>query len=178
MSELVDASTWQYAVVAIRTHPCREQPVLAYPDKTLRAVIAAPSIIAVGYDSRNQAVTDIDRCIPMTVASQRRSTAELVGTNRKSLEEARAAKRRSADGMVLRGPGAFLVTFCSTASLRRLCSFTRGTSCPRLFGSLSRFRAAQSHPILGHASARYNRAVPGFEDLFNFNVYALCGIDA
>jgi hypothetical protein len=29
-------------------------------------------------------------------------------------------------GMILRGPEAFLVTFCSRASLRRLCSFTRG----------------------------------------------------
>jgi len=98
MSELVDASTWQYAVIAIRTQPRREQLVLASPDeKTLRVVIAALSIIALGYGSRDQAVTDIDRCIPMIVASQRRSTAELVSTNRKSLEEARAAKRRSAD---------------------------------------------------------------------------------
>ena len=109
MSELVDASTWLYAVIAVRTQPRPERLVLAYPDeKTLRAVIAASSIIALGYDSRHDAVADIDRCIPMTVASQRRSTAELVSKNRKSLEEARAAKRRSADQYGLVWPQRFL----------------------------------------------------------------------
>jgi hypothetical protein len=98
MSELVDVSTWQYAVIAIRTQPRPERLVIAYPDeRTLRSVIAAPSIIALGYDSRDHAVANIDRSTPMTVASQRRSPAELVSTNQKSQEETRAAKRRSAN---------------------------------------------------------------------------------
>jgi hypothetical protein len=98
MSELGDTSTWQYAVIAIRTQPHPERLVIAYSDeKTLRAVIAVPSIIALGYESRDQAVADIDRCMPMPVASRPRSTAELVSTNRRSLENAGAAKRRSAD---------------------------------------------------------------------------------
>jgi hypothetical protein len=98
MSELVDTSSWQYAVIAIRTQPQPERLVIAYPDeKILRAVIAAPSIIGLSYDSRDQAIADIDRCIPMTVAPQRRSAKELFSTIRKSLEKALAVKRRSAD---------------------------------------------------------------------------------
>jgi hypothetical protein len=97
MSELVDASTWQYAVITIRTQPRRERMVIAYPDeKTLRTFIAAPSIVALGYDSRDQAAADIDRCVPTTVGSRPGPGAELVGTNRKSPEEICAAKRRFA----------------------------------------------------------------------------------
>lgn len=110
MSALADISTWQYAVIAVRTEPSRERLVIAYPDeKTLRAVVAGPSIVALGYDSRNQAVADIDRCIPMTVASQRSSTGELVSTNRKSLEKGRTAKRTSTDRYGLRWTQSFLV---------------------------------------------------------------------
>ena len=97
MSELVDALTWHYAVIALRTEPPRERLVIAYPDeKTLRSAIAAPSIIALGYNSRDQAVADIDRCALMTRALRRRSTAPPVGTNEKSPEETRVAKWRLA----------------------------------------------------------------------------------
>ncbi|MGA9977345.1 MAG: hypothetical protein WBQ08_01720 [Candidatus Sulfotelmatobacter sp.] len=96
MSELVDASTWQYAVIAIRTQPRPERLVIAYPDeKTLHTVIAGPSIIALGYDSRDQAVVDIESCAPITVALRKRPGAVLVGTKEQSPKEIRAAKRRS-----------------------------------------------------------------------------------
>ncbi|MGB8063544.1 MAG: hypothetical protein WCF26_16745 [Candidatus Sulfotelmatobacter sp.] len=67
MSELVDSSTRQYAVIAIHTQPRPERLVIAYPDeKTLRTIIAGPSIIALGYDCRDQAVADIEPCVPIT----------------------------------------------------------------------------------------------------------------
>jgi len=112
MSESVDTSTWQYAVIAVRTEPPRERLVIAYPDETtLRAFIAAPNIIALGYDSRDQAVADIDRYIPMTVASQRSSAGELVSTNRKSPKKARATNMRSADRFGLGWSQSFFSVF-------------------------------------------------------------------
>ncbi len=96
MSELIDASTRQYAVIAIRTQPRPERPVIAYPDeKTLRTTIAGSSIIALGYDSGDQAVADNEPCVPITGALRKGPAAALVGTNKKSPEETRAAKRRS-----------------------------------------------------------------------------------
>lgn len=140
MSEIVEVSTWRYAVIAIRTEPRPEQLVIAYPDeKTLRAVIAEPSIIALGYDSRDQAVADVDRSIPMTVLSQRRSAAELVSANRKSLEETRAAKRRSADRYGLWWTRSFVGQVLQHGSLRRLFSSTREIFCLRQCGRLSHF---------------------------------------
>ena len=45
MNELVDTSTWRYAVLTVRSEPDRERLVVAYPDEeTLRDVIAAPSM--------------------------------------------------------------------------------------------------------------------------------------
>jgi hypothetical protein len=45
MGESVDVSTWQYAVIALRTEPRRERLVIAYADeKTLRTLIAAPAL--------------------------------------------------------------------------------------------------------------------------------------
>jgi len=59
--ELVDTSTWQYAVISIRSKPDREELVIAYPDEdTLRDLIAAPSIVALGYTSRADALKNID----------------------------------------------------------------------------------------------------------------------
>jgi hypothetical protein len=95
MTELVDTSTWQYAVIAIRTQPRPERLVIAYPDeKTLRTIIAAPSIIGLGYGSRDQAAEDIESCVPTTGALRKKPEAVLVGTNEQSPEES-CAKRRS-----------------------------------------------------------------------------------
>jgi hypothetical protein len=92
MSELVDHSTWRYAVIAIRTQPRCERLVIAYPDeKTLRAMIAGPSILASGYDSRDQAIADIEPNAPIPGALRKGSRAALLGTNEKPREETRAA---------------------------------------------------------------------------------------
>ena len=64
MGELVDTSTWRYAVISVRSEPGRERLVIAYPDEeTLRDLIAAPSIVALGYTSRARALKNIDHCV-------------------------------------------------------------------------------------------------------------------
>jgi hypothetical protein len=72
VDELVDTATWQYAVISVRSEPGRERLVVAYPnEETLRDLIAAPSIVALGYTSRADALKNIDRCL-RTKASWKR----------------------------------------------------------------------------------------------------------
>jgi hypothetical protein len=62
VDNLVETSTWRYAVICVRSEPNRERLVLAYPDEeTLRDLIAAPSIVTLGYSSRADALKNIDR---------------------------------------------------------------------------------------------------------------------
>jgi hypothetical protein len=62
VDELVETSTWRYAVICVRSEPDRERFVIAYPDEeTLRDLIAAPSIVTLGYSSRADALKNIDR---------------------------------------------------------------------------------------------------------------------
>ena len=62
MTELVDSSIAQYAVIEARqTEGPSERFVIAYPDEeSLRELIAGPSIIACGFASREEALTNID----------------------------------------------------------------------------------------------------------------------
>ena len=67
MDELVDTSTWRYAVISVQFAPDRERLVIAYPDEgTLRNLIAASSIVTLGYNSRADALKNIDRCVVTT----------------------------------------------------------------------------------------------------------------
>ena len=64
VNDLVDTSTWRSAVISVRSEPARERLVTAYPDEeTLRDLIAAPSIVALGYSSGADAPKNIDRCV-------------------------------------------------------------------------------------------------------------------
>ena len=99
MDELVDTLAWRYAVICVRSEPPRERLVIAYPDEeTLRDLIAAPSIVALGYTSPADALKSIDRCVT-TIASLKRllKTASL-HPNMTFLTECRAAFRRLAGG--------------------------------------------------------------------------------
>jgi hypothetical protein len=56
VSTLVHSSMQQYAVISVRTAPCCERLVIAYPDeKALRDFLAGPSIVALGYSTREEA---------------------------------------------------------------------------------------------------------------------------
>ena len=58
MNQMLDSSGMQYAVIAgLRTETGPERLVIAYPnEKSLRDLIAAASIVAVGFSSREEAI--------------------------------------------------------------------------------------------------------------------------
>jgi hypothetical protein len=96
VDELVDTSSWRYAVISVRSEPARERLVIAYPDEeSLRDLIAAPSIVALGYTSRADALKNIDRCVRTTAVKRLLKTASL-HPNMTFLTECRAALRRLA----------------------------------------------------------------------------------
>jgi len=79
VSSLVHSSMWQYAVISVRTEPRCERLVIAYPDeKSLRDLVAASSIVGIGYRSREEAQANIDRCTTTAYPSRRKVTATLV----------------------------------------------------------------------------------------------------
>jgi hypothetical protein len=62
VSNLVHTSMRQYAVISVCTVPQCERLVIAYSDeKTLRNLLAGPSIVALGYSSREEAEASIRR---------------------------------------------------------------------------------------------------------------------
>ena len=104
MDELVETSTWRYAVISVQSEPARERLVIAYPDEdTLRDLIAAPSIVALGYTSRAGALKNIDRCVTTKASLKRLLKTALLYPNMAFLTECRAALRRLAGGFGLSG---------------------------------------------------------------------------
>ena len=76
MKQMVDSSGMQYAVIAgVRAETGPERLVTAYPnEKSLRDLIAAASIIAVGFSSREEAIAG--GRAPMPIAIDRQQTPE------------------------------------------------------------------------------------------------------
>jgi hypothetical protein len=104
VDNLVDTSAWRYAVISVRSEPDRERLVIAYPDEeTLRDLIAAPSIVALGYSSRADALKSIDRCVTTTGSLKRLLKTAVLHTNITFLTECRVALRRLAGGLGLSG---------------------------------------------------------------------------
>jgi hypothetical protein len=104
VDELVDTSTWRYAVICVRPELGRERLVIAYPDEeTLRDFIAAPSIVALGYSSRADALKNIDRDVTTTASLKRLLKTAVLHTNMTFLIECRVALRRLAGGFGLSG---------------------------------------------------------------------------
>ncbi len=100
MDELVDTSTWRYAVVSVRSEPARERLVIAYPEEEmLRDLIAAPSIVALGYTSRADALKNIDRCVTIKASLKRLLKTASLQPNMTSL----TVLRRLAAGFGLSG---------------------------------------------------------------------------
>jgi hypothetical protein len=95
VDELVDSSTWRYAVICVRSEPDRERLVLAYRDEEiLRKLIAAPSIVALGYTSRAHALKNIDRCVTTKASARRLLKTASLHPNTTFLSECRATLRR------------------------------------------------------------------------------------
>ena len=72
MNGVVDSTGVQYAVIAgLRTETGPERLVIAYPnEKSLRDLIAAPSIIAAGFSSHEEAVAGGRAFVPTAVSHQ------------------------------------------------------------------------------------------------------------
>jgi hypothetical protein len=104
VNDLVDTSTWRYAVICVRSEPARERLVIAYPDEeTLRDLIAAPSIVALGYTSPADALKNIDRDVTTTASLKRLLKTAALHTNPTFLTECRVAWRRLAGAFGLSG---------------------------------------------------------------------------
>ena len=126
MNEVVDSSGVQYAVIAgLRTETGPERLVIAYPnEEALRDLIAAPSIIAVGFCSREEAVAAGRAWVPTAFPFQRMPEA-MAGTGIERGQQARNwAERRRETGSTLRRLARFLVTSYSYAATTAIAIFS------------------------------------------------------
>ena len=125
MKQMVNSSRMQYAVIAgLRTETGPEHLVIAYPnEKSLRDLIAAASIIAVGFSSREQATAGGRASMP--IAINRPQTPEAIagaGTERYR-QRMDWAERRGEKGSALRKLGRFLVTSYSQGATTVIAIF-------------------------------------------------------
>ena len=76
MNDVVESGSLQYAVIAgLHTETGIERLVIAYPnEESLRDLIAAPSIIAAGFSSREEAAAGSRASIAPTVGRQQRAS--------------------------------------------------------------------------------------------------------
>lgn len=75
-NSLVHSSVWQYAVISVRSEQGCERLVIAYPDeKSLRDLLAGPSILGLGYHSREEAQSSTDGCTTAGPSEPRKLTA-------------------------------------------------------------------------------------------------------
>jgi len=115
VNELVDCSSVRYAVIeGLHTETGHERIVIAYPnEQSLRDLIAAPSIVAFGFSSREEAVAGSRAYVPTAVAYQRMPEAMAGGETEKYQQGLSWAELRGETGSVLRRLGRFLATSCS-----------------------------------------------------------------
>ena len=81
VSNSIPSSVLHYAVISVRSGLRCERLVIAYPDeKSLKALIAAPSILRLGYRFREEAQANIDRCATTVCHLWRKLTVPFVST--------------------------------------------------------------------------------------------------
>lgn len=88
MSTAVYTFKPQYAVISVRREPRPERTVLAYSDeKTLRELLAEPSIVSLGYRSREEATATLDVRAPACHALPASLNTASVGLADRSLDQ-------------------------------------------------------------------------------------------
>jgi hypothetical protein len=114
VNELVDFSGVQYAVIeGLRTETGHERLVIAYPNEhSLRDLIAAPSILAFGFSSREEAIAGTGACAPTAPAPRRIPEAMAGEETEKHQPELTWAEWRGETSSALRRLGRFLATSC------------------------------------------------------------------
>jgi hypothetical protein len=108
---MIDSLGVRYAVIAgLRTGTGPERLVIAYPnEKSLRGLIAARSIIAVGFSSREEATTARKSSLRPAAASYERIRETIAVGRRRYLQLFKWADRRTEVGSALQRSAGFLV---------------------------------------------------------------------
>jgi hypothetical protein len=111
VNEVVDSSGVQYAVIAgLRTETGPERLVIAYPnEESLRDLIAAPSIIAVGFPSREEALAGGRAAVPTVNSYQRVPETIAGGGTERYRQGLNWAEHRGEIGSILLRLARFLV---------------------------------------------------------------------
>jgi hypothetical protein len=125
VNEMVDSSGMQYAVIAgSRTETGHERLVIAYSnEKSLRDLIAASSIIAVGFPSREEAVAGSGACVPTAAAYQRMPKA-MAGREIEREQGLDWAEQRGETGSTLRRLARFFDTSYSEVAAAVMVIFS------------------------------------------------------
>ena len=112
MNEAVDSMGMHYAVIAgLRTETGPERFVIAYPnEESLRDLIAAPSILAAGFSSREEAVADSRASVAPAVGRQERLEGSASEETERRRREHGFAELRADRGSVFRKLARFIVT--------------------------------------------------------------------
>jgi hypothetical protein len=126
VKEMVDYSGVRYAVIAgLRTETGPEHLVIAYPnEKSLRALIAGRSIIAVGFSSREQAATGRNSSVRPAAASYEQMHETIAVWSEKCLQMFKWSDRRAEIGSALRTGAGFLVSTYNDVSTTALAIFS------------------------------------------------------
>jgi hypothetical protein len=112
VNAVVDSPDVRCAVIeGLQTETGHERIVIAYPnEKTLRDLIAAPSIVAFGFASREEAVMGGRVSLPVSVADQRTAETMAGAETNRPRQGLNWAEPRGETGSVLRRLGRLLVT--------------------------------------------------------------------
>ncbi|MGA9507658.1 MAG: hypothetical protein WBV55_03320 [Candidatus Sulfotelmatobacter sp.] len=128
MNAVVDFTNARYAVIeGFRTEAGHEHLVIAYPsEKSLRDLFAAPSIVALGFTTRHEALIAGGADFPTAEAQQREeNTTEVPETGRSPQSLTWTGPRAEASSVLLR-LGSFLVTSCSAVAISAIILFSSG----------------------------------------------------
>jgi hypothetical protein len=126
VNQVVDSSGVQYAVIAgLRTETGPERLVISYAnEESLRDLLATPSIIAVGFSSREQAVAGGRVCVPTAAAYQPVPETTAGGRPETHQLGLNWEEQRGGTHSVLRRLGRFLVTTYSNVLTRAIVIFS------------------------------------------------------
>ena len=112
MNKVVDSTGVKYAVIAgLRTETGPERLVIAYPNQeSLRDLIAAPSIIAIGFSSREEAVAGGRVPVPTGTSHQQMPKFTLGAGTERYQQRLNWGGHRGEIGSPLRRLARFLLT--------------------------------------------------------------------
>ena len=112
MNKVVDSTGVKYAVIAgLRTETGPERLVIAYPNQeSLRDLIAAPSIIAIGFSSREEAVAGGRVPVPTGTSHQQMPKFTLGAGTERYQQGLNWGGHRGEIGSTLRRLARFLLT--------------------------------------------------------------------